>query len=195
MTNLRPTSKRRRQIYSVLPLLFLLLCIGGINMMYRIRSPQTETGISVSTMTNPVDDATQLARLGTETAVPTATAIPSATPTPLPTPTIPVTATITLMGPPDHAVFATTDMISFYWRWPLPLAEGQLFSLYQLTETEDIILGSLTEPNVGSSYRLRIPATRLAETAVIPQWTIRLETTTHDTLVSSESRSLTLRTP
>lgn len=174
--------------------------MGSINLLnYYLRPTAADGAMATAPLAAtqaPGNTATQLPQtaVSTTTAA-TAVATTPPTTTPLPTPTIPATATISLLGPPDNAVFVSDATISFYWQWPLPLLEGQQLSLYQLTETGETLLGSLLEANVGQGYNVRIPAQLLAETAVSIQWYVKLETANQDTLSSSEIRHINLITP
>lgn len=195
---MQPINKRYRRLYTLLPLLFLLGCIGAIQVIGRWQ-PTPGTAGQKAVMDADENDvqpvatpamATSAAEAVASAAVTTPTA--TVTATPLPTPTIAATATITLLGPPDGAVLAATAVLSFYWQWPLPLTAGQQLTLYYLAATGPVALGSLAEPNLGDGYTLHIPAQQLANASGTAVWYVQLETANRDALRSSETRQLSL---
>lgn len=194
---MQPINKRYRRLYTLLPLLFLLGCIGAIQVIGRWQ-PTPGTADQKAVMDADENDvqpvATPTVTTSAAGAVASAVATPTATvtATPLPTPTIAATATITLLGPPDGAVLVATAVLSFYWQWPLPLTAGQQLTLYHLAATGPVALGSLAEPNLGDGYALHIPAQQLANASGTAVWYVQLETANRDALRSSETRQLSL---
>lgn len=185
----------RRTFYRLIPLLLLTAFILVINMGPRLLASLSRfaaveaTAVTGTPPANPAPAGAEL------TTPPLPTTTPSATPSPAPTPTatLPPDAAITLLGPPPDGRFRQGEPVTFYWLWPLPLLETQVFNLYWLREGEALLLGSLAAPNLGpTGYRL---------TASLPQsgtfsWQVRLETAvTTQPLLSSDIRSLAILPP
>lgn len=187
---MNPADDNLKRLYILAPFFLLVLLLLFINLAPRLFV--SRSGASPI----PVPSVTPSPQ-------PTAAITPSpplpsplpATPTPLPTATLPPDATIKLFGPPTDAVFSLNTPITFYWQWPLPLAEGQQFGVYLLVEEQFYRLGTVTEANLGLSYRLQTTLEPVAETAESAQWLVQLETTTAQPLLQSESRSIQLQTP
>jgi hypothetical protein len=193
------TQVKPNWLYIITPFCWLLLCLGSLNIaaLWKTRSlnPLPVTGTAVPTpvplptATSPGSDPISN---GTR---PTAVMIPSPTTTPYAPPLYNAGKIIHLLGPPSGSTFADNAIISYYWQWPLPLAEDQHFKVYLLTEEQTILLGTLNEPNIGDSYRLQVDLTDVKLTADTLHWLVQLETTQFDQpLRMSESRSLTIFT-
>lgn len=137
-------SRRQQLVYRMTPLLFLIVCLGSINLLSRWSRQQSL----------PVVAPTERAQPGTKVgAVKTAVApTPTQMPSPVPTPTLPPDAQIVLLGPPPTAVLPAALPISFYWTWPLPLGSDQQFGIYWLINGQETRLGAVNEPNLGDSY-------------------------------------------
>lgn len=186
----------RRLLHILTPLLLLMACIAIINLapVWPAKSATARTATPTTT------SAAANAPGTTPTPAPTATAVsaPSPTtppPTATPRPTLPADAVVTLLGPPEAAVFATAGAITFYWTWPLPLAADERFRLYLLTANGEQRVAELAEPNVGRGYRADVRPAALDETAAPIGWQVHLETIAGQRLTSSSARTLTLRTP
>ncbi len=180
----------KQKIYIVMPLFFLILCLGLFNFAPRWieNAPVTPTTLPVASNGDRIID--------TGTAVPPS---PFPTPTLIPTPypTLPPEAMITLLGPPQDGRFQSTDTITFYWAWPIPLLKDQQMSIYARLDGQDTLLGSLDEPNLGHTFRLHVDGQALADIAAESrsvQWFIQLQSTEqpHLQLAESEVRTLNI---
>lgn len=61
---------------------------------------------------------------------------------------------IRLLGPPPGSQFGADDLVSFYWRWPGELEEGQRFVVYVVAGGNRVALGAIDEANMGQAYHL-----------------------------------------
>lgn len=109
----------------------------------------------------------------------------------MPSPTFSPETAVSLLGPPPDSFFYDDTTITFYWLWPLPLADDQQLTLYAMVDGTEQQFGSLDSPNLGEAYRLTINLADVAETADSIQWQVRLQNNTA-TLTQSEWRSLNL---
>lgn len=178
----------------VSPLLFLLGMIAILN-FWPNAGNQGEVPAGITAVTS-----TPLIPLpsGTSTAIATTTPpllAPTATITPMPTATLPPDAVVRLLGPPADALFRTTDTITFYWQWPAPMEEGQFFQLILFTATEQIVLGQMSEPNLGTQFNLQWVAHQALEPELVGQWQIELRSPTGAVLRSSEQRIIRFLEP
>lgn len=187
-------TENRQLVYRTLPFIVLLLMILLINVVPRLRlSPVTPTAADPTrpgiTGTPPPAPSTASA---TNTNTPT-TQPPTVTPAPTASPTpYPAGAEIKLLGPPANSQFQPEGTIQFYWSWPYPLAETRQFSLYWQQGNNEQRLRSLTEPNLGTHYRLSVIVDETFP-AGEGSWQIRLETAaTQANILSSQSRSLAI---
>ncbi len=99
-----------------------------------------------------------------ETAV-TSTTTPPPTSTPFPQSTLPPETNITLNGPPQASVFPNTSNITFYWNWPLPLADNQQFALTMIDDAQEQQIATINEQNLGQQYALTVNIGTLKSTA------------------------------
>jgi len=183
-------SRNRRRISVLFPLFSLLLALAVINFLPRWLDPPPPTAAIRPTGTLPPNWTP-----GQPTAI--ATAIPGTPSTPIPptaTPTLPPNAEITLFGPPGDGRFFADETISFFWDWPLPLAENQMFVVVIILDGGEWAMGEIDEPNFGSQYRLsgNLANMGVAETAVSAAWEVRLiHQPTGEILRRSPSRPIT----
>ncbi len=151
-------------------------------------------GAEVITAVSPTTSTTA----STSTAIPTTSTpipVPTATATLIPTATIPPEATIHLLGPPEEALFRLTDTLSFYWQWPVPLAENQLFQVVLFTPNGQRILGQVLESNFGTQYNLHTVAHQTEGTESSAQWQVQLISTNGEILHRSASRNIRFLIP
>lgn len=188
-------SIKRQQLYIVAPFLLLIFCLGSLNLGRLLVAPATDGLVLTVTAVPPHTPAAIAATVGA-TPTPTqppATTIRQASATPYTPPTYSDNELIQLLGPPPDSTFAPDATISFYWQWPLPLNEDQVFEVYLLAEDEETLLGTVYEPNVGDSYRLHVDMSAVKVTAVPFQWQVRLKTNLRSQpLRASEQRFLML---
>lgn len=185
-----PEKKQRtgnhRLVYTIAPFILLLAVLFILNWLPRFFAPAARS------VTITAASPTRATSLPLNTAVSTSVSLSpesSATATTIPTPTLPPTATIQLLGPPQAAIFAPDTLVTFYWQWPLALAETHQLTAYLVRDGEELALGSLTEPNVGVSYRLQ---TDLKDYDLGEQlfWQVKLEDLNGRSLRASELRLL-----
>lgn len=101
---------------------------------------------------------------------------------------------IQLLGPPPGSSFTLSDTLSFYWQWPLPLEEDQSLAAYLLVEDQELLVGRLVEPNVGTTYWLQLLASDFVDDSGLVQWQVRLESIYgQQWLAASEIRPLALQ--
>ena len=188
--NIVKKARLRQIVYISLPLFLLLLGIGIITGWERWQGNPTITQQSTATAVAPPASNTPIDPAIT-TIPPTATPTPQPTVTPYIPPTFPPDTMIALLGPPQNSTFNAQGTVVFYWRWVLPLSDDQYFSVYAQTNEGEQLLGTVTEPNLGTSYRLTANLSDLPPTAV--DWHIRLQTKESDQpLFISDSRSLNI---
>ena len=175
MTAPRPSSPSslRRTLYILMPLIVLLFILAAINLL---STPQT--AVSSQPTSSPTTAATAVLPTLTPTSIPptkpvqetavlpTPTSQPTATATPFPS-----NSAITLLGPPADSRLIQENPIPFYWSWPHPLAESDFFVVYLRQEGTEIVLGSVSEPNLGQVYQLIATSPVRGEVS----WFVRLE--------------------
>ena len=189
-----PIPRWRQIVYITAPFFLLLFGLIALNLL-------TQTGETALVAIVPTPTAS---RDETAVSAPAATATPFPTVTPIPTPS-PPTATpysppvydeetaVVLLGPPPDTIFRLQDRVVFYWDWPLPLTDDQQFTLYIQHDGQTIPIASLTEPNLGTTYRVSLPLSDLLTQAADIQWQIRLESSFADTpLTASAIRPITV---
>ncbi len=164
--------KRKQVIYILAPLFLTIACLVFINITPRWLAAETPTSAAITTNPQSTTAAVEPAEMAASS---TPTSAPIMTPTPPPLPTLPPGAVIELLGPPSGSSFRLVGTISFYWRWPAPLSEGQSLGIYVRLNGQELLLGQLDEPNVGQDYRWQVDVGTLTETAVSGQWFVRLQ--------------------
>ncbi len=190
-------SKRRRAIYTVTPLLLLVLCLAAINLVPgwaggQVAGPTGEARDETVTAVSTTPSATLSASI-TQLPAATSTAVPTTTPSPMPSPTLPPDALIQLLGPPEASVLSANTPLSLYWLWALPVNEGQALVVYLQANGQEVRAGALAEANMGAGYRWQISPDQLAALGEQVTWQVRLETVaTGDVLLSSEPRTVRL---
>lgn len=173
------------------PLLFTLLVLAALNALpEEANEAPTFTAIPLPGTTTPLAMVTAV--LPTLPA-PTATPIPTSTP--IPTATLPPEAAIRLLGPPDGSLFRSSDTLTFYWQWPVFLENEQYFQLSFYAAGEEVAVGSVAEPNLGSQFRLHAAAAPLADVATTGHWQVHLLSPSGQILRSSELRSIRFLEP
>ncbi|WP_420631215.1 hypothetical protein [Candidatus Leptofilum sp.] len=180
---------RKRLLFSLAPLVALLLVLIGVNLLpLTTAEPQTPAATAVSIATQP---ATPIAT-STRPPILLATILPSPTPTITPRPTVPPEATIHLFGPPNESTLPLNGRIAFFWQYSEPLLPGQEL-LFTLRQNDAVIATSrLNQPNFGTGYQILLELEDIAAvgTAV---WQVNLQWEDEKTpLLSSENRSLLL---
>jgi len=137
------------------------------------------------TLTTPVAGAPPTRTMQTATETPGVVGLPGlATPWAVaglePPATAPATVAgpiepISLLGPPPGSQFGVDDVVSFYWRWPGELEDGQRFAVYVLAGSNRVALGEIDEANLGQVYHLAAPlGESVGETGGF-QWFVVLE--------------------
>jgi hypothetical protein len=197
--------QRRRwpQILRILaPFWLLLLCLGALQLAPSISTSRNITPVVSSSTPAPppatlFPETTPSVAMAATAALTTATQAPAAALSPTPsttaTPPIPPEAQIQLLGPPAKSVLDISETASFYWLWPIALADDQAFAVYVFVEGQPYLLGQIDEPNMGQAYRLHFVLQDLAPSAVAIEWQVVLMTVPDGTVIrQSELRSLNL---
>lgn len=95
---------------------------------------------------------------------------------------------IRLDGPQPEAEYLISEAVTFSWNWPLPLQAGQQFTVYGTAGTA---WGSVTAPQLGTRYGLRLPASMDWGWVGSTEWRIVLEDSAGSVQLVSESRPIT----
>ncbi|MEJ2748841.1 MAG: PKD domain-containing protein [Anaerolineae bacterium] len=95
---------------------------------------------------------------------------------------------IRLNEPQPEAEYLISEPVTFIWNWPLPLAAGQQFTLY---DAEGTAWGSVNTPQLGTRYGLRLPASNDWNRVGSSEWRIVLEDKAGTAQLTSDSRLLT----
>lgn len=108
----------------------------------------------------------------------------------------PARAVLRAQMPSPGQTALDSEMVNYSWLWPLPLAAGQRFTVYLVTDGQPIVLGSVDAPVYGSRYVLSADARTVMGTALtLPkaaEWFVRLEDGLGQTMAESERRALAL---
>jgi hypothetical protein len=95
---------------------------------------------------------------------------------------------IRLDGPAPEAQYLISEPVTFSWNWPLPLEAGQQFAVYG---ADGQSLGSVTAPQLGTRYGLRLPASMDWSQVGSGEWQVVLEDSAGVAQLTSESRLIT----
>ncbi len=184
----------QRTIYILMPLILLILCLVSINLVAWLNNRPAESTTAVSSTVLEANEVAINETAVSPTHPPTAA---TATPQPTPTirPTLPPEAQISLQGPPVDSTLFVNQTITFYWQWPVELAEGDVLTLYLLTADVEIIVGSQSEPNLGTQYQHQLTPDQLNIAPQAVQWQVRLSNHLGEELLVSDKRPLTLLPP
>ncbi len=129
---------------------------------------------------------------GQENQVGLATAVvptPTSQPTPSPQPTLPPDATITLNGPPEGSSFPSTSTITFYWDWPLLLAENQQFTLSLTNGDQEHQIATVNDQNLGRQYAATVDLGSIEQTPESSlSWQIKLIDSDSGTILAQSER-------
>ncbi|KAA3660876.1 MAG: hypothetical protein DWQ04_18135 [Chloroflexi bacterium] len=199
MTESKPTQTRWRILYTLAPLLLLIICLVGINLLngwYQQTILKNDGGVETAVLDQQPNQPTAIAppTLAQTLTTPLPTIIPTPSATPYILPTLPSEAQIQLLGPPEDSVFSKNQSLSFYWEWPLPLTEDQSFTVTLLVDDQLYDFGSVIEPNLGLSYRWQLSPASIPNPTETIQWQIQLFSQNSDTpLIVSERRTFSLR--
>ena len=182
--------KRKQVIYILAPLFLTIACLVLINITPRWLAAETPTSAAITSPPQSTAAAVEPAEMAASS---TPASAPIMTPAPPPLPALPPGAVIELLGPPPGSSFRLAGTISFYWRWPAPLSEGQSLGIYVRLNGQELLLGQLDEPNVGQDYRWQVDVGTLTETAVSGQWFVRLQSPNEaNNLLESEPRTFNI---
>lgn len=163
------TQSSRRSLAYIIPLALVLL---GLLAFFALRGTLGEGNAEAAEPTEIAGGA-----------VPTLAGSPAAGDTATPTATATIefpteSATlfsISVLAPGANRQFTTEETINFDWFWPTLPEPGWNFAVYLQQDTQEYLLGSLTEPNNGAAYRLPIPGDQLPVTGDDLTWQVRLE--------------------
>ncbi|MCP4417737.1 MAG: hypothetical protein GY805_14025 [Chloroflexi bacterium] len=186
------TKLRKRLFYTLISFLFLLLGILIINWTAQDKQlnevSRGQTAVS-HTPTSIISNRTRSPIL-LATILP---ATPEPTPTfaPTPIPQLSNSANINLIGPPSNSNFTQNNLVSFYWTYSEEQQPGQQFVLILQQNGQEMLLGKLTEPNLGSGYQLMIDLGNVAVSGTAV-WQVRLQWSSGEQRLIAAERSLTI---
>lgn len=87
-----------------------------------------------------------------------------------------------------------TEVVNYSWLWPLPLGQGQRFTVYLNDRGRAVSLGSVNAPVYGSRYVLSVEARQvlaaLPAASTAGEWFVRLEDGLGQSLAESERRAI-----
>lgn len=192
------TPSRSRSLFFLIPIAVIALGALAFLFVRGLRGNAEGSDPPATVVVATADSGGQIIA-GDVTGEPTEESVistPSATPTiELPT-EAPFDVSISILAPAPNREFGPADTINFDWFWPTNPQEGRQFTVYLIDDDEEIALGSLTEPNNGSVYRLSVPVADLPADLVAPAWQIRLESiATGEAFVTSDPVPLQLLPP
>ena len=197
MTESKRTTNYKRLFYTVAPLLLLIVCVVGINWVnWQVSRSQVADVVPVTAVSSqPSDNAATIAATPSPIA---SIALPTQTPRPTATPYEPpqfsIESSINLLGPPQDAAFFDQQNGSFYWQWPLELADDQYFSIVVIDAGDILELGRINEPNLGQHYYWQQKLSRDQYATDLLQWQVILFSEYSETpLLFSEPRMFVLR--
>ncbi|MFN2294624.1 MAG: protein kinase domain-containing protein [Candidatus Promineifilaceae bacterium] len=195
-----PENKNRRA-YLIVPILALLVIIAGVLLVRTFANGNSSSGdttIPAVGDTTKESETSLVENNGEETGIVQTpaesgpTAIPTATLTREAPPTSALDTTIPLFNPLSDQVFNQKDTISFAWIWLSDPEEDELFTVYiepEDTLGEPVAIGTVTEPESASLYRLDAKAANLGITSGSYLWQVRLENVSDGSmLVESDAR-------
>ncbi len=85
-----------------------------------------------------------------------------------------------------------TDLVTYSWNWPMPLAPGEQFGVYVTDEDgNETSLGVMDAPTHGTLYRFQGAFIDAVERSGLFEWVVRLESNGANRL-ESESRGMTV---
>lgn len=95
---------------------------------------------------------------------------------------------IRLSEPQPETEYLISETVIFSWNWPLPLADGQQFTLYR---SDGTAWGSVNAPQLGTRYGLRLPASNDWAWVGSSEWQVVLEDSAGTAQLASDSRRIT----
>ena len=100
---------------------------------------------------------------------------------------------IRTQSPSSDLEVLNSKQITFIWNWSAPLASAEQFTVYLHGDNGSIAVGSVSEPLLGTQYRMTFtPATIAAELLGEYQWQVKLENNRGAELIAGELRALTI---
>ncbi len=175
---------RSRSLVFLVPIAIIALAALGFLAVRSLRggSDVADSGAGLPTMTveavageGDPDDPAAGGLVGVETPDPVMTSTLPPSPTvELPT-EAPFDFTISVLAPVPNREFTRQETINFDWFWPTLPEPGEQFSLYLIDGNTEYLIDSLTEPNNGSAYRVRVDGEQLPTDNEELQWQVRLE--------------------
>lgn len=120
---------------------------------------------------------------------PTATAVVVEA-TPVPTE---MAVSVLLQGPPAGSFFRPADSVTFYWTFPEALGHGRQFVVYLLDGEEQLVLGVVSDANLGEGYQLQAVPGQIVGQAGNYSWLVVLEDEATGAIIgSSEPRLIAI---
>jgi hypothetical protein len=184
---------------------FFLLLVGVIVVNFTIedliiiqQTPVPGTATIVDRPQNEVTNTPRSSVGGLEpisTAIANATEMPTIAPVPIsdPTPTMFPREIITLTGPPEDSRFSISAPLSFYWFSDKQLSAGETFKLFLMNDSNEKLVGTLSEPNMGSAFQINFIPENSGISPGEYYWRIAVSSQEGDRILGeSEQRLITL---
>ena len=95
-----------------------------------------------------------------------------------------------VQAPASGESVLNTAVGAYSWNWPMPLAAGQRFTVYLSDGARSIPLGSVSQPEFGTLYRLRTAVLDIMAETGLYEWRVRLEDSNQTGLLESDPRSI-----
>ena len=114
--------------------------------------------VPATIVTSESSQAVEIERPPVATAIPFATeeAIEIVEPTAVALPSLLPGEVADLAGPPSGSNFSLARPVTFYWYPKMPLLEKQAFGLFLVQNQADMLLDTLSEPNLGKGFHITI---------------------------------------
>lgn len=188
---LTPPPPRRSRTILALPLVALLLCLGGVAAIWTIVQNQTNTQPTVLPVAidAPLNEEQTPAPTRTQSS-----AVANVSPEGIPVSEVTsVTGMIDILAPADAIELQAGDTANFRWSWSAALQDNQRFSVYLLTENGRSLLGSISTPATDGIYSLQTLLPDNSSSAM-SEWHIVLEDlTTNRDIVTSNNRRISIK--
>jgi hypothetical protein len=102
----------------------------------------------------------------------------------------PEDAVLRVQGPTDGTELLNSEPLTFIWNWAAPLGAAEQFTVYLNDGSGQIAAGSVSQPALGTQYRLTFEPTSLPGLLGPYQWQIVLEDSRGAALTASEPRNV-----
>lgn len=97
-----------------------------------------------------------------------------------------------VQAPASDLEVLNSQPISFIWNWPAQLASAEQFTIYLHGPNGSTAIGSASEPELGTQYKMTFTPATIAGLLGEYQWQVNLENNRGAELVAGELRALTI---